>query len=108
MLIPFDVFASVRHLDIVFQYHFYLPGYTILIRLSMYDLYFVCYVIMIYLCFIGLPFSYFYAQSVQDEEECKMQEQTKDGEAAADGTTYSMKNMDSSESSSEEDDEQKD
>ena len=37
-----------------------------------------------------------------------MQEQTKDGEVAADGTTYSMKNMDSSESSSEEDDEQKD
>ena len=71
----------------------------------MYDLYFACYIIMIYNCFVGLPFSYFYAQSVQDEEEFKMMsaaQSTKDqpeGEA-----TYTMKNMDSSESSSGEDD----
>ena len=37
--------------------------------MRIYDLYFICYVGMILLCFVWLPFSYFYAQSVQEEEE---------------------------------------
>jgi hypothetical protein len=67
LLIPFDVFASVRHFDTVFEYQDPIIGHLHLI--TIYDLYFVCYVFMIYMCFIGLPFSYFYAQSVQDAEE---------------------------------------
>jgi hypothetical protein len=54
---------------------------------------------MIYMCFIGLPYSYFYAQSVQDEDElgCGPSEE---------GNAPGMKSMDSE--SSEEDDMQKD
>ena len=40
-------------------------------KLYMYDLYFYLYVVMIYLCFIGLPYSYFYADSVQSEQAQK-------------------------------------
>lgn len=50
---------------------------------------------MIYMCFIGLPFSYFYAQSVQDEDDLGLS--SKDEGSAAPG----MKGMDSSESSEE-------
>jgi hypothetical protein len=59
LLIPFDVFASVRHFDTVFEYQDPLIGR--LHKITIYDLYFICYVFMIYMCFIGLPFSYFYA-----------------------------------------------
>ena len=58
LLIAFDVFTTVRHKEILFKLHF-LFGYTIKIRI--YDLYFISYMLMIYFCFIGLPFSYFYA-----------------------------------------------
>ena len=62
LLIPFDVFASVRHFDTVFS--IYDPVFSKRRNLRIYDLYFISYVCMIFLCFIGLPFSYFYAQSV--------------------------------------------
>lgn len=67
LLIPFDVFTTVRHHATLFQFtdpilhhHF---------NIKIYDLYFTCYIGMICLCFIGLPYSYFYAQSVQEEED---------------------------------------
>jgi len=92
LLIPFDVFASVRHMTHVFS--IYDPVFKQQRNLGIYDLYFICYICMIYLCFIGLPFSYFYAQSVQDEEE----------QEAAMSAEYQIKGMDSSESESEEED----
>ena len=62
LLIPFDVFATVRHYDSLFEV--VEPVFESKWSIHIYDLYFCCYVGMIYLCFIGLPFSYFYAQSV--------------------------------------------
>ena len=73
LLIPFDVFATVRHYETLFELTIPVVAYKFAIRI--YDLYFLCYVGMIYLCFIGLPFSYFYAQSVQDEDDMFIQEQ---------------------------------
>jgi hypothetical protein len=67
LLIPFDVFAAVRHFFQVFSFTDPLLHHTH--QLTIYDLYFLCYIGMIYICFIGLPFSYFYAQSVQDDED---------------------------------------
>lgn len=58
LLIPFDVFAATRHLDKIFNLT--LP-YIGQLTIKMYDLYFVSYILMIFLCFLGLPFSYFYA-----------------------------------------------
>lgn len=37
--------------------------------ITVYELYFFMYVVMIFMTFIGLPFSYFYAQSVQEEDD---------------------------------------
>merc|ERR1712225_79822 len=62
LLIPFDVFATVRHFDTVFSFKD--PIFGVKRMFTIYDLYFLCYICMIYMCFIGLPFSYFYAQSV--------------------------------------------
>jgi hypothetical protein len=59
LLIPFDVFASVRHYDEIV--HFKDPILNHTHKVTIYDLYFICYIGMIYMCFIGLPFSYFYA-----------------------------------------------
>ena len=67
LLIPFDVFATVRHYETLFKLTDPLFQMTFAVRI--YDLYFLCYVGMIYLCFIGLPYSYFYAQSVLDDDE---------------------------------------
>ena len=67
LLIPFDVFATVRHYETLFKLTE--PFFNITFSVRIYDLYFCCYVGMIYLCFIGLPFSYFYAQSVLDDDE---------------------------------------
>ena len=58
LLIPFDVFATVRHYENLFTLK--LP-YDYKFEVKMYDLYFLCYVGMIYLAFIGLPYSYFFA-----------------------------------------------
>ena len=52
---------------------------------------------MIYLCFIGLPFSFFYAQSIQDEEE----EQDINNGMLGGGNCGMIKGMDSPESSDE-------
>lgn len=100
LLIPFDVFASVRHFETVFSV--YNPIAQHRHHLRIYDLYFICYVCMILLCFVGLPFSYFYAQSVQDSEEIDASDITHGGES----TSLGMKGMDSSESSSEEEEQQ--
>jgi len=59
LLIPFDVFASVRHYDEIV--HFTDPVLGMAHKVTIYDLYFICYIGMIYMCFIGLPYSYFYA-----------------------------------------------
>lgn len=67
LLIPFDVFATVRHYKSIFSIKEPIWGTTY--SITVYDLYFLSYICMIYLCFIGLPYSYFYAQSVQEEEE---------------------------------------
>lgn len=118
LLIPFDVFATVRHHDVLFgftdpilHHHF---------NVKIYDLYFICYVGMIFLCFVWLPFSYFYAQSVQEEDEMILEAamtsearfQGAGTEASASGAARSpdgsqektcrLKGMDSSESPSEE------
>lgn len=71
LLIPFDVFATVRHHDILFSFKD--PFFESLFNVRIYDLYFICYVGMIMMCFVWLPFSYFYAQSVQEEEEMIME-----------------------------------
>jgi hypothetical protein len=62
LLIPFDVFASVRHFETTSTV--WVPIIKDYWSLQIYDLYFICYVCLIYLCFVGLPFSYFYAQTV--------------------------------------------
>jgi hypothetical protein len=59
LLIPFDVFATVRHFETVFGFND--PIFGKRRELTIYDLYFICYITMIYMCFVGLPFSYFYA-----------------------------------------------
>jgi len=61
LLIPFDVFAAVRQYDTIVSFTLPVVGN---IQVTIYGLYFVCYLVMIYMTFIGLPFSYFYAQSV--------------------------------------------
>lgn len=119
LLIPFDVFATVRHHDTLFEFSDPLLHHEFHVRI--YDLYFICYVGMIFLCFICLPFSYFYAQSVQEEDdmileaamtqEVKFQGPTSEAALAGaskppDGTqekTCKLKGMDSSESQSDED-----
>ena len=59
LLIPFDVFATVRHYTSIFT--LYNPVTAKNFEITIYDLYFACYLIMIYMCFVALPFSYFYA-----------------------------------------------
>jgi len=86
LLIPFDVFAAVRHFEGIIQFRLFHHAFN----LKIYDLYFLCYLCMICLVFVGLPFSYFYAQIVQDEEELSLRDD--------------MPPMDSSESESEEED----
>ena len=58
-LIPFDVFATVREYDYFFQVTDPFSG--IVYAITIYEFYFCMYIAMIWLCFIGLPFSYFYA-----------------------------------------------
>jgi hypothetical protein len=67
LLIPFDVFATVRKYDYIFSYTVPITNVTHVI--TVYELYFFMYVVMIFMTFIGLPFSYFYAQSVQEEDD---------------------------------------
>lgn len=119
LLIPFDVFATVRHHDVLFEFTDPLLHHHFNVKI--YDLYFICYVGMIFLCFIWLPFSYFYAQSVQEEDEMILEAamtsaakfQGAPTEAPAPGSSRSpdggqektckLKGMDSSESQSDED-----
>ena len=98
MLIPFDVFRAARHFDS--RYSFRVWGLGIRGSLDLYDLYFICYTIMIFMSFVGLPFSYFYAQSVQDDEDLI------DSITAYSGSGQRLKSngMDSSETSSEDED----
>ena len=117
LLIPFDVFATVRHHATLFE--FTDPILHHQFNIKIYDLYFTCYIGMICLCFIGLPFSYFYAQSVQEEEEMileatleqEVRAQASQAETSAPGgatptpsrheRAYTLKGMDSSESQSD-------
>lgn len=73
LLIPFDVFTSQRHYQTVFSIT--LPYIQTYWTVRLYDLYLLSYQVMILLTFIGLPFSYFYAQAVQDDEEHAMAQQ---------------------------------
>ena len=61
-------------------------------KLHLYDLYFICYVCMVFLCFTGLPFSYFYAQAVQEDEGLITED-----------NSLECKKMDSDDSSSQDD-----
>ena len=78
--------------------------------MRIYDLYFICYVGMILLCFVWLPFSYFYAQSVQEEEEMILEASITAAARASQPTVTGneaakagrMKGMDSSDSQSDE------
>ena len=101
LLIPFDVFASVRHFTTVVNFKVPILGTTH--EVTIYDLYFICYITMIYMTFIGLPFSYFYAQSVQDEEEMALNAGTILKSGGDMKATPDMKEcLESSESSEEE------
>lgn len=108
LLIPFDVFATVRHHDILFSFKD--PLFEYLFNVRIYDLYFICYVGMILLCFVWLPFSYFYAQSVQEEEEMIMEASITVSSRNSQHTpanhetekTCRLKGMDSSDSHSDE------
>ncbi len=109
LLIPFDVFAAVRHFHTVIQFTDPVFGYSH--EVTIYDPYFLCYIVMIYMTFIGLPFPYFYAQSVQDEEELNLNmkmrqavEQPDEEGPTPDYSSLGMKKFDSSDSSDGEDD----
>eukprot|EP00347_Sterkiella_histriomuscorum_P022538 403338112 len=56
-IIPFDVYSAVNHHQ------------KVLLGFEIYDLYFVDYVIMISLCFVILPFTYFYAEEQLESED---------------------------------------
>ena len=67
--------------------------------MAIYDLYFLLYITMISFTFIGLPFSYFYAQSVQDEEYMQTETPFKSGKS---NSKFGLRGMDSSDSDEEE------
>lgn len=100
LLIPFDVFAATRHLDKIFDLTVPIAGH---LKIKMYDLYFICYILMIFLCFLGLPFSYFYAQSVQEEEESNVASQEQQYMTETYSKFQMGNGLDSSESSEDED-----
>lgn len=101
LLIPFDVFATVREYSYLSS--FKSPFSGVEYAVTIYDLYFCMYICLIVLTFIGLPFSYFYAQIVQEEEDV-----TDDGAGyeplghSESGPKAGLKGMDSSGSSEEE------
>ena len=59
LLIPFDVYATVRQYENIFEFKNPIIGGVSQVKI--YDLYFASYILMVFLSFIGLPFSYFYA-----------------------------------------------
>ena len=99
LLIPFDVFATVRNYDYLFK--FVMPITNVTHVITIYDLYFVMYITMIFFTFIGLPFSYFYAQSVQEEDDL-LADAAPGNTGQATDSKFGLKGMDSSESSEEE------
>ena len=100
LLIPFDVFTAVRHLSDVITFHD--PVFQKSRHVKIYDLYFTSYLVLIFLSFVGLPFSYFYAQTVQEEEDQQMAEQAEYSMSQS-YTNLGTNGMDSSETSSEDD-----
>ena len=63
LLLPFDIFVTVRHSDVrLFHWTDPLTHHDWLPR--MYDLYLICYVLIVFLGFILVPFQIFYVQSV--------------------------------------------
>lgn len=72
-------------------------------QVRLYDCYLLSYQVMILLTFIGLPFSYFYAQAVQDDEEHAMAQQAENYMIQT-YNKFQNNGLDSSETSSEEED----
>lgn len=100
LLIPFDIFVSVRHSDIrlfhwtdPIMHHDWLP--------RMYDLYLICYVVIMFLGFIFVPFQIFYVQSVQEEDDLLLETQIISQDATTAGANK-LKGMDSSSNSDDE------
>lgn len=68
LLIPFDVYTSVHHSDMrLFNWNDPLTHHNWLPR--MYDLYLICYILLLVLGFIFVPFQMFYVWSVQEEDD---------------------------------------
>jgi hypothetical protein len=97
LLIPFDVFATVRKYDYIFSYTVPITNEKHVI--TVYELYFFMYVVMIFMTFIGLPFSYFYAQSVQEEDDMMAADAGTSTEGQPEAKLNLGRGMDSSESS---------
>ena len=87
LVVPFDVYATVRHWDSLSQ-------------IRIWDVYICCCSCLVGFVFVGLPFSYYYSiiEGKIDDKDLI----TPDGETLED--TLGMKGLDSSESDSEEDD----
>ena len=77
LLIPYDVFTTVREYGYIFTMTD--PFTSTVYAITVYDLYFCMYICMIWLVFIGLPFSYFYASIVQEEEDILKDEEINQG-----------------------------
>jgi len=74
LLIPFDIFVTVRHTDVrLFHWKDPLIHHDWLPR--MYDLYLICYILMLHLGFIFVPFQIFYVQSIQEENDLILETQ---------------------------------
>lgn len=67
----------------------------------MYDLYLICYVIILFLGFIFVPFQIFYVQSVQEEDDLLLETQIISQDATTAGANK-LKGMDSSSNSEDE------
>jgi hypothetical protein len=87
LVVPFDVYATVRHWDSLSQFRIW-------------DLYICCCSLLVALIFIGLPFSYYFSiitGKIDDKDLI-----TPDGETLEE--TLGMKGLDSSSDESEEED----
>ena len=87
LVVPFDVYATVRHWDSLSQ-------------IRIWDVYICCCSCLVGFVFVGLPFSYYYSIIVGKIDDKDLI--TPDGETLED--TLGMKGLDSSSSESEEDD----
>lgn len=101
LLIPFDIFVTVRHTDVrLFRWTDPLTHHGWLPR--MYDLYLVCYILLLVLGFLFVPFQMFYVQSVQEEDDLILEASIISQDGASAGANK-LKGMDSSSNSDDED-----